>query len=225
MMIAIISDIHGNYPALKAVLHEIDRIGCETILSLGDVSGYYCMINECVDALKKRNVTNLLGNHDAYLLGRGKCPRSMTANLCIAYQKKIITDSNLEYISCSLSQLDNALYSARHGGWNDPIDEYIDQFDFSVSSRIPVKIFLSGHSHVQKLQTMGDRVYCNPGAVGQPRDNDPRAAFAVIKDGRVELCRVEYDIDEIVQTMKKAGFEDRISNCLYSGTKIKTYGT
>ena len=52
-VIAIISDVHGNYPALKAVLAEIDNIGCNRIISLGDVSGYYCMVNECIEEFRK----------------------------------------------------------------------------------------------------------------------------------------------------------------------------
>ena len=63
-------------------------------------------------------------------------------------------------------------------------------------------------------------IYFNPGSVGQPRDNDNRAAFAVIDGSEVKLFRVEYDIDEIAKKMKEAGFEERIYSCLYNGTKI-----
>ncbi len=63
-MIAIISDVHGNYPALKAVLCEIDKMGCEHIISLGDVSGYYCMVNECINEFRKRNIINFFKKLD-----------------------------------------------------------------------------------------------------------------------------------------------------------------
>lgn len=221
MMIAIISDVHGNYPALDVVLKEIDRLGCEKIISLGDVSGYYCMVNECIDEFRKRNIVNLMGNHDYYVLGRGDCPRSYTVNRITEYQRKIITQDNLRYLERSTLGIDNQLFSARHGGWNDPIDEYIDDFDFNDVSDKNVGIFCSGHTHVQKIVRNENKVYFNPGSVGQPRDFDPRAAFAIIyDDGTVELRRVEYDIDLIAQKMAEVGFEERTYSCLYTGERI-----
>lgn len=220
-MIAIISDVHGNYPALRAVLDEIDKIGVSQIISLGDVSGYYCMINECVEEFRKRKITNLLGNHDSYLLGMGKCSRSTSVNLCIDYQKKIITEENLSFIRNSVMSLDEGQLSARHGGWKDPVDEYIYTFDFSEVEGIHANIFCAGHTHIQSLARYEEKTFFNPGSVGQPRDGNPKAAFAVIDDaGGVSLQRVSYDIDEISQKMKDAGFDERIYNCLYLGLKI-----
>ena len=224
-MIAVISDVHGNYPALQAVLAEIDKKRCSLILSLGDVTGYYCMVNECIDVFRKRNIINLMGNHDSYILGMGQCPRSTTVNKCIEYQKKIISKENLEYLKESPMFYENDLISARHGGWNDPIDEYIDIFDFSTVFTAPQKFFCSGHTHVQKMQMKNQKVYFNPGAVGQPRDYDPRAAYAIIDGEKVNLYRISYDIDFIVGRMTKEGFEERISDCLYYGTKVRTFGT
>ena len=66
-MIGVISDIHGNYPALQAVLKELDIEGCSQVISLGDVCGYYCMINECIDELRNRDIINIMGNHDKYI--------------------------------------------------------------------------------------------------------------------------------------------------------------
>ncbi len=225
-MIAIISDIHGNYPALQAVLKEIDSKEIETIISLGDVAGYYCMVNECIEELRKRNITNIMGNHDSYLLGKGQCPRSMTVNKCIEYQKRIITKENIDYLSQSIEKLDTELFSARHGGWSDPLDEYISDFDFSITKEFNVHLFISGHTHVQKIQTDGLNIYFNPGGVGQPRDNNPCAAYAIIDDhNEVHLNRVSYNIDEIAIAMNKAGFENRLTDCLYEGIKIRTFGT
>lgn len=225
MKTAVISDIHGNYPALEAVLKEIGRLGCDRIISLGDVAGYYCMVNECIDELRTRGIVNLLGNHDTYILGLNQCPRSFTVNRCIEYQKRIISEENYVYLAKSLVAYDGDFLSARHGGWIDPIDEYVRNFDFRIAENSGTKIFASGHTHAQKIETLGGIVHFNPGSVGQPRDCDARAGFAVIDSGcNVELFRVAYDIDEIAYRMKEAGFEDRISLCLYEGTEIKTYG-
>lgn len=223
MRIAIISDVHGNYPALKTVLKRIAEIGCDSIISLGDVVGYYCMINECIYEFRKHGIINLMGNHDSYLLGLGECPRSMTVNQCIEYQKKIIDDENLAYLRNSVIAYDDEVMSARHGGWNDPIDEYIDVFDFKEIGDSTKHFFCSGHTHKQKIQYFGNTIYFNPGSVGQPRDGDPRAAFAVIDNGNVILERIDYPIGEIEDKMRSEGFDDRLTECLYSGTKIRSY--
>lgn len=219
-MIAIISDVHGNYPALLAVLKEIDELNCQQIISLGDVSGYYCQINECINEFRKRNIINVMGNHDSYLLGYGNCPRSSTVNQCIDYQKKILTQENKLYLSNSQTKLELEWLSARHGGWTDALDEYIEAFNFEIALKDKKLIHCSGHSHRQFQEKCGEYIYFNPGSVGQPRDGDPRAAFAIINHDQLHLKRVEYDIDSIANEMKKAGFEERIFSCLYRGTRI-----
>lgn len=219
-MIAIISDVHGNYPALKMVLDELDRVGCEKIISLGDVTGYYCMINECIDEFRFREITNLMGNHEQYLLGYRKCTRSNTVSKCIEYQKKVITKQNLEYLKMSPMTIDNEIISARHGGWKDPIDEYIKEFDFDIASRFKSTLFCSGHTHIQQLAYENKAVYFNPGSVGQPRDRNSSAAFALINENYVTLHRVSYDIKWIANEMEALGFEEKVYKCLFRGTKI-----
>lgn len=218
--IAFISDIHGNFPALKAVIADIKKQKCDNVISVGDVAGYYCMVNECIDLLKELEIPNILGNHDYYLTSGTGCPRSTTANICIEYQKNHITDSNMVYLRNSVQKIDTPLYSARHGGWNNELDEYIEKFDFTNLPKQNSKIYISGHTHVQTLQERFSYSYFNPGAVGQPRDDDSRAAYAYLDDGKITLRRVEYDIDEIAFEMKKEGFSERTYKCLYYGKKI-----
>lgn len=220
MMIAIISDVHGNFPALQAVLKEIDKMGCNQILSLGDVSGYYCMVNECINEFRTRRIVNILGNHDYYVLGKGDCPRSYTVNMLTNYQRKVITLENLHYLRSSPAYYDCELFSARHGGWTDPLDEYVTQFDFDKIRAMGVNTFCSGHTHIQCIEKKDGIVYFNPGSVGQPRDGDNRAGFAIVQGNEVQLHRVAYDIDKIANSMKDEGFEKRTYDCLFKGTKI-----
>lgn len=218
-MLGIISDIHGNYPALQAVLGELDKKGCKDIVSLGDVCGYYCMVNECVEELRERSILNIMGNHDSYIVNNTSCGRSYTVNICLDYQRKILLDKNFEWVKGSVSYYQLVDMWMVHGGWNDYLDEYIDDFSF-LDDKSAYKYFISGHTHVQKHVKGKYAEYINPGGVGQPRDYDNRAAYAIIHDNRVELCRVEYDIDKICFEMKKAGFDDRVSDCLFHGCKI-----
>jgi len=216
MKTAIISDIHGNYEALKAVLAEIDLLGIESIYCAGDVVGYYSQVNECCSVLRERKIPCVMGNHDWYMAGGGFCPRSRSVNDCLAYQRKVIDPEHIDWLRSFPVQRRIGEIRLVHGGWADPIDEYLlpsaDYFD-----RVDGRVFVSGHSHQQMVQRYGDKVYCNPGSVGQPRDGDPRAAFAVYKNGNFTLHRVEYDMQKVFDLMHAAGFNDYYYGGLKTG--------
>ena len=220
MKIGIISDIHGNYEALKSVLSELDRLNVSQIYSLGDVVGYYSQVNEVCNELIERNIPNLMGNHDWYMASGGFCPRGKSANDCLEYQRKVITKENIEWLRKSAIQRFVGDMHMVHGGWSDPIDEYVREPSYEYFSRIEGKIFLSGHTHVHTLKEFGNKPYCNPGSVGQPRDNDPRAAFAVVENGKIQLHRTSYDMEKVFELMKKAGFNDYYYGCLKTGSKV-----
>ena len=220
--IAVISDIHGNYPALKAVLDDIDSDGIEDVICLGDIVGYYCQVNECIDVLRERKIYSLLGNHDYYMIS-GTCCNSKTVKMCIDYQKTIIRRDNYEWLSTLKPDYDTTDISYRHGGWNDAVEERISVFDFSWVKDFSQKLFFSGHTHIQGIQKneTSRKIYCNPGSVGQPRDDKPSAAYAIVgSDGKIELRRVDYDIDEIVNKMKEANQGEWIWKGLYTGEKV-----
>ena len=220
--IAVISDIHGNYPALASVLEDIERAGVKDIICLGDIVGYYCQVNECIDELRNRNIHCLLGNHDYYMISN-TCCGSKTVKICIDYQKTIIRKDNVEWLESLVPDYDTECVSFRHGGWKDAVEERISTFDFGLTETFQQKLFFSGHTHIQGIQRCEEngKVYCNPGSVGQPRDNDPRSAYAIINsDGSIDLRRVAYDIDAIVNTMKESGQGDWIWKGLYTGEKV-----
>ena len=217
-MIAIISDVHGNYEALKAVLSEIDRLSIDEVYCLGDVVGYYSQVNECCDELKKRKVKCVMGNHDWYMASGTKCERSKSVNDCLDYQRKIITKENLKWIRRFPVIINAYGISMVHGGWNNPIDEYLSPNE-DYFNAIKGNIFASGHTHVQQVKKFNHKIYCNPGSVGQPRDGDNRAAFAMYDGKKFELCRVKYDIDRVGKLMAAAGFNEYYYGCLNDASK------
>lgn len=220
-MFGIISDVHGNYPALLAVMDKLDALGCGQIISLGDMAGYYCMVNECIELCRKRNVVNIMGNHDYYLTHNLSCPRSNSANLCLDHQRRTITRENMEWLADSVDLIDTEVLSLRHGGWKGSLDEYIDVFDFGICDGKRQKVFGSGHTHRQQKVIVDGITYFNPGSVGQPRDGDSMAAYAVIDDNQSALLyRTPYPIDQICDAMREQGFSEKIFRCLYTGTKI-----
>lgn len=221
-MIGIISDIHGNYEALKEVLKALDNLGISDIYCLGDVVGYYSQVNECCDVIRERNVKCIMGNHDWYMVANSFCPRSRSVNDCLAYQRKVISKENLDWISGFPAFRKCGDLFMVHGGWSDPIDEYLEASE-EYFGRIEGKYFASGHTHIQCIKEFGEKLYCNPGSVGQPRDNDPRAAFATWDGKAFQLHRVEYDIELVGALMDKAGFNGYYYGCLKTGAKNLCY--
>ncbi|KLN60316.1 phosphatase [Kiloniella spongiae] len=221
MTIAFISDIHGNFEALKSVLSKLDNLGITDIYCLGDTVGYYSQINECCNELRKRKIPSVMGNHDWYMAGGGFCLRSKSVNDCLEYQKRVIDKENRDWLKALPIHLRVGHIKMVHGGWDNPIDEYLSP-NQTYFDRLEGEVFVSGHTHVQSIHKFGNKTYCNPGSVGQPRDGDPRAAFATFTEGIFQLHRVKYDMQKVFDLMKLAGFNDYYYGCLKTGAnKLK----
>ncbi|WP_291993477.1 metallophosphoesterase family protein [Candidatus Accumulibacter sp. ACC003] len=220
-MIGIISDIHGSHVALAAVLARLDEMAVSEIICLGDIGGYYCQVNECCEELRSRNIFSLMGNHDWYLATGETCPRSASANRCLDYQRRILAETNRSWLQSLKPRADIGALSIVHGGWNDPLDEYVVP-SVEYFSCLEGRFFASGHTHVPCVWGAGDKKYCNPGSVGQPRDGDPRAAFALWDrdSGVFTLQRVRYNYVLLQTAMKQAGFEPYFYENLSRGTRI-----
>jgi predicted phosphodiesterase len=218
-MIGVVSDIHGNIAALEAVVEAARGAGCSRFISLGDIVGYYPRIGECVDLLREVGATNIMGNHDYYLVSGTDCPRSRLVAELGAYQRQFINDEQIAWLAESKREVIEGANVFVHGGPRDPQDQYL----YRVSEMdIPpgAKRLFSGHTHVQTLFAFPHAEYCNPGSVGQPRDGDPRAAFATFDGSEIVLHRVPYDIDRMASDMKAAGFPAKYYENLYIGAQI-----
>lgn len=218
-MIAIISDIHGNFVALSKVLEMIDQLGVTEIYCLGDVVGYYSQVNECCEELRRRKVKCVMGNHDWYMAAGVNCERSRSVNDCLEYQRSIISKENLEWVRSFKPIIVANGLNMVHGGWNNPIDEYLNIADLAYFDNVDGVFFASGHTHIQGVYEYGQKMYCNPGSVGQPRDGDNRAAFATFDGNKFNLYRVDYDYEEVGKLMEKAGFNPYYYGCLRDGAK------
>jgi putative phosphoesterase len=220
MKTAILSDAHGNFPALCAVLDEVHRLDCKRILFLGDSTGYYAQPAQCIDVLRERNAIQLLGNHDWYLTSGSSCDRSQLVSSLIKHQRKEVMGDRLSFLSSLSSSYEEANISCVHGSWKNPLDEYI--YDIT-EEMLPGRFqyYFAGHTHVQFASKLGSKIFCNPGSVGQPRDGDPRAAFAVLDNSQIELHRIDYDINATVKAMQEAGYKNSVLwENLYLGSQI-----
>ena len=223
-MIAVISDIHGNLAALNAVVADAKSRGCSRFISLGDVVGYYCQPNECINVLMQCNAINILGNHDSYILNDEPCSRSKLISQIIEHHKSLVGGAELKWLQRSKLALRIGSTLFVHGGPADTQDQYLYQISGEIFPK-GINLLASGHTHVQVKAKFGKKMYFNPGSVGQPRDGDPRAAYATLNKDQVKLHRLEYDIDETALAMQKAGYESSYYENLYRGEQIggKTY--
>jgi len=219
-MKAIISDIHANYAALRAVLEHAEAFGCDEYICLGDVAGYHADINECIDLLRSLpNLCLIRGNHDAYLLSGKGCPRSELVSRSLTYQATVITADNLDWLATSQDQLRIGFDLFVHGGPDDCLEQYIYRVTPALVREGFHRLFC-GHTHVQALYLLEQLFFCNPGSVGQPRDGNPDAAYAVLGPDGVQLKRVEYDIAATEESMKSAGFPDFSFTNLRKGAQV-----
>lgn len=218
-MLAILSDIHANLPALEAVIADATSRGCTSFMSLGDVVGYGAQPGECIDLMRSLQIPNILGNHDSYITLNQNCPRSKVVSQIIDYQRSVLTPQQVAWLRGSHDFLckDGLLFV--HGGPDDPLDQYLYKIS---ENTVPnnVRWLFSGHTHVQMRADFKKRGYCNPGSVGQPRDGDCRAAYATLDGETIGLHRVAYDIDRAATAMKAAGFEPFCFESLYKGAQI-----
>lgn len=247
MRVAVISDIHGNLPALDAVLadiHDGDEIWC-----LGDIVGYGAEPDACTDLVRERCDLCLVGNHDLAVLDQlDTSTFSGAASAAVKWTREHAKPETIEYLA-TLSPSDTsrevALY---HASPRDPVWEYVlwpDQAAdcLAVQDR---RVSLIGHSHVAlffsvpgdeadaggdqeargwqagagtRLEISEGRWLINPGSVGQPRDGDPRAAWLELDTEAWEATyhRVSYDIERAAAAIEATDLPPHLGKRLFVG--------
>lgn len=218
-MLGLISDIHANLAALEAVLADAKAKGATRFLCLGDVIGYNGQPEECVQLLKAEGALNILGNHDSYVTTGLNCERSNVVASIIDKHVDALSNDSVAWLKQSLDSVAEGQTLFLHGGPRDHVDEYLYRVGVETFPEGVTRMF-AGHTHVQCLHDFGSHVFCNPGSVGQPRDGDPRAAYALLSAYGIRLQRVPYDIERTVQVMKARGYEEFMYRGLYVGAQI-----
>ncbi|MFB6300038.1 MAG: metallophosphoesterase [Halobacteriales archaeon] len=218
MRIGAISDIHANAVALEAVLEDMPTV--DLIVCAGDVVGYNPWPGECIDIIRERDIPTILGNHDRMVLSDRNFRGNRMAQAGVRHAKETLSEEQLAWLEAL--PVETTLADGRialvHGHPDDP-DHYTYPAEFRPELLGDEELLLLGHTHVQHHEIYSKGLIVNPGSVGQPRDNDPRAAYAVIDlDVRsVDEHRVEYDIDAVQEAIRAAGLPDRTGHRLAKG--------
>jgi diadenosine tetraphosphatase ApaH/serine/threonine PP2A family protein phosphatase len=220
MRYAIVADIHANLAAFMAVLVDIEHRGeAEEVWCLGDIVGYGPEPHQCIELLRQTNHICVAGNHDLAAIGEVDTYEfNPDAAAACQWTARQLTPQDVAYIKSLPLVIEKDDFTLAHGSPREPIWEYV----LSISTArqnfayFKSKFCLVSHSHVPLVFSYGkagscsfsqlsdneelvlgeERLIINPGAVGQPRDGDPRASYAIYDSemGKVNLYRVPYDI-------------------------------
>ena len=218
MQIGVVSDIHGNKVALDAVLKDMPAV--DTVVCAGDVVGYNPWHGACVDAMRERSVPTVMGNHDRAVAGETTFGFNSMAGAAVEHARETLTDTQQAWLADlpDRRRLFDGRVSVVHGHPNDP-DRYTYPRDFDARLLDGADVLVLGHTHVQAHEEFEEGIVMNPGSVGQPRDGDPRAAYAVLdlETPAVSEHRVEYDIGRAQQAVDDAGLPTGIGDRLAEG--------
>lgn len=219
MRVGLLSDIHGNRIALEAVLEDlpgdIDRLLCA-----GDVVGYNPWPAACVETIRERDIPTVAGNHDRMVVSDRNFVGNGMAAAGVDHARDELSDEQRRWLAelpVDRTVLDDRV-KVVHGHPEDP-DRYTYPDQFEASLLGDEDALVMGHTHVQHHESYEEGVVVNPGSVGQPRDEDPRAAYAVLDlaEGTVEERRVPYDIEAVVDAIESAGLPTDTGRRLHLG--------
>jgi diadenosine tetraphosphatase ApaH/serine/threonine PP2A family protein phosphatase len=235
----IFGDIHGNYDALEAALAAMEAAGVEEYVCLGDIVGYGAEPGQCVQRIREMGCMCLAGNHDHAAIGKLDIDFfNLYAREAAVWTRAALEPEQREFLA-NLGFVEHlAEFAVVHGSLHGPeMFNYISTvFDADLSfEALDKPILFYGHTHIPltffdtkpMTYTMdaeipvgdGNRTLVNVGSVGQPRDEDPRACFAIYDDeaGVVTVTRVEYAVEKAAQKIVDAGLPEALAVRLQLG--------
>ena len=230
MRALIVSDIHSNIEALRSVITDAeDRGGFDQIWQLGDLVGYGPDPVECIEFIRQHDTVGVAGNHDLASAGKLSLEAfNVYAANASKWNTEQLTEEHVEYLSGLPLMLKEDDFTGVHGSPRDPVWEYVTTVPTAVATflHFDTSRCLVGHSHIPficqpqedsavflefpldvKVNLGEDRMIINSGSVGQPRDGDPRASYAIYSsdDMAVSHHRVEYDVPATQEKMAERG--------------------
>ncbi|MFH1732383.1 MAG: metallophosphoesterase family protein [Planctomycetota bacterium] len=242
MRYAVLGDIHSNWDAFRAVLKDMEDKEIERRLCVGDVVGYGAEPRKCIRAVHENEFACVVGNHDQAVIGRLDVAYfNAHARQAVLWTRQRLSVDNAEFLGAlDLVAVTDDLTLA-HGTVHSP--EQFGYIETVLAAQVSfhamtTKVAFLGHSHVPIafLENEGQdsvtytqsteielrhapKAIINVGSVGQPRDDDPRACYAIYDSGTqtVELRRIEYDIAHAQAKIRKAGLPDVLAARLALG--------
>jgi diadenosine tetraphosphatase ApaH/serine/threonine PP2A family protein phosphatase len=241
MRVAVISDVHGNEPALQAVLEDVDRAAPDEVWCLGDTVGYGAAPNRCCEIVEARADLALLGNHDLVALGGIDIDDfNDDARAAALWTRAVLEPRWREWLASLPSHGERAGVALFHASARDPVWEYVLSAQAAAASldAVSAPVVLVGHSHIALSIAKHDgdldgglapagterdlaqaRWLLNPGSVGQPRDGDARAAWLLLDLAKkfASFRRVAYPVERAQAGIREAGLPRALADRLAAG--------
>ncbi|MFL5549168.1 MAG: metallophosphoesterase family protein [Gemmatimonadaceae bacterium] len=246
MQYALISDIHANLPALRAVLADIDgRSDVDATYHLGDLTGYAPWPNEVVALLRERAIQGIAGNYDSTLATdykhcgcRADTPHDEElSHLSYEWTRTHVTAETKQYLASLPFRLDlrplgghvaGPTITLVHGNQTlntvyvteDRTDSFLSKMGAALGARAEDAICF-GHTHKPWQRVVDGIQFINTGSVGRPKDGDWRACYVLLTVGvsgaRVEFVRVSYDVEEAARGIQSSELSVEFAEVLRSG--------
>jgi len=233
MKIALISDIHGNIPALEAVYQSIKEKDIFEIYNLGDSLYGPLWPEETAQFIIKNNIKSIMGNEDEDLL------KNSYKNETEKYTLSQLSKSSMEWLGMLPASFENEYITLFHGSYNNNRKYFLEKIiegNIIIKSNeelmedimnIKTKYIGCGHSHLARVSTIQEQILINAGSVGWPAysdDNPPHkmetsnnfAKYAVIDNHNIEICNIAYDYKRASKRAKENNRDDW-SKCIESG--------
>ncbi|MCD2201639.1 metallophosphatase family protein [Halobacterium sp. KA-4] len=220
MKIGLISDIHANHPALAAVLADMPPV--DEVVCAGDIVGYNPIPSTCVERVQEVASVTVQGNHDRTVENPDKYRANQMAYAGLEYAQSVLTDSQRQWLQDlpPTETFGGGDYLLVHSHPENR-GEYVYPRNFpDLRPQLDdYQGIVLGHTHIQHKATVDDRLIVNPGSVGQPRDGNPHAAYAVLdtETNDVELHRTHYNIDRVHHEIVVEGLPSKTGERLFEG--------
>ena len=221
MRLAVISDVHGNRTALAAVLEEIESAAVDRVACLGDIVGYGPNPSACTASVRQVADFVVQGNHDRTVHTPGRYASHPTAGPGLRHAATELDEEALEWLDSLPEQRTvdegSVLLVHSHPEYRG---RYVSPYAFeTVAQDVDAEVLLLGHTHVQSAETAAGTLVVNPGSVGQPRDGDADAAYAIVdtETWTADLRRVEYPIAPVRDAVESVGLPDEAWQRLTEG--------
>jgi predicted phosphodiesterase len=241
MRYAILSDVHSNLEAIEAVLDDIHERAIRDILFIGDAVGYGPNPNECIELLQDRCKVLIAGNHDRASVGLTDIRYfNEYARHAVEWTRDVLTEKNRDALTAFLIMFEESTNDMMlvHSTPKDPEDWHyiLTLWDAEINfHHFTNRFCFIGHSHqpfiLEKAPSgelityrdktgikEGSRYLVNAGSVGQPRDGDPRAGYALIDDRKIEIIRISYNIKSVQEKMRREKLPETLIERLSTGT-------
>lgn len=237
--VTIFGDIHGNLPALEAVLADIDANSLSPLYCLGDLVGYGTFPNEVIRTIRERNIPTLMGNYDQGVGNNSDdCGCAYTTKVAeelgkrsIAWSNQNTTDENKLFLRQLTGQIPIELDGLRlqlvHGSPRK-INEYLfeNRPDASLErllDMVQADVLVCGHTHIPYHRILpSGRHVVNAGSVGKPKDGNPQACYVVVeannRDLLVTFRRVPYDIERTARAIEGTEMPNEYAEMLRTGS-------